>query len=40
MAYQTYPAPGPQSGSAEQSRVRPRILPGFGLRGPGGRSTC
>ncbi|WP_395296157.1 hypothetical protein ACF9IK_23915 [Kitasatospora hibisci] len=34
MAYQTYPTPGPQSGPAEQSRVRPRVLPGFGLRGP------
>ncbi|MER6395576.1 hypothetical protein ACIF6L_35625 [Kitasatospora sp. NPDC086009] len=34
MAYQTYPTPGPQPGSTEQPRVRPRILPGFGLRGP------
>ncbi|MFI6449253.1 hypothetical protein [Kitasatospora sp. NPDC050543] len=33
MAYQTYPAPAPQSG-AEQTRTRPRLLPGFGLRGP------
>ncbi|MFE2727522.1 hypothetical protein [Kitasatospora sp. NPDC059327] len=33
MAYQTYPAPGPQPGT-EQPRVRPRVLPGFGLRGP------
>ncbi|MFJ5122790.1 hypothetical protein [Kitasatospora sp. NPDC088548] len=33
MAYQTYPVPGPQPG-AEQHPVRPRVLPGFGLRGP------
>ncbi|MEU9046433.1 MULTISPECIES: hypothetical protein [unclassified Kitasatospora] len=33
MAYQSYPAVGPQPG-AEQRRTRPRILPGFGLRGP------
>ncbi|MFG3056855.1 hypothetical protein ACGFZP_38705 [Kitasatospora sp. NPDC048239] len=33
MAYQTFTAPAPQPGDG-QARVRPRILPGFGLRGP------
>jgi len=33
MAYQTYPTPAAQA-ETEQPRVRPRILPGFGLRGP------
>lgn len=34
MAYQNYPtAPAPAQG-ADQANARPRILPGFGLRGP------
>ncbi|MFE7562044.1 hypothetical protein [Kitasatospora sp. NPDC057500] len=34
MAYQTRPATAPQNGAEPQPRARPRLLPGFGLRGP------
>lgn len=34
MAYQTFSASAAPQQAAEQSRPRPRILPGFGLRGP------